>query len=109
MNEYLHAMAKSDNASKVVVENINHPGRTTTVEKIKYEAMKKAMLRVLPKKPPGLTQEEIRTAVLPFLPEKLFPGGEKASWWAKSVQLDLEAKRIVGRDVTAKPLRWTRT
>jgi hypothetical protein len=47
-------------------------------------------------------------AVLPFLPEEVFPGGEKAGWWAKTVQLDLEARRIVVRDVTAKPLRWTR-
>jgi hypothetical protein len=47
--------------------------------------MKKAMLKVLPKKPPGLMQQEIRKAVLPFLPEVIFPGGEKVGWWAKCV------------------------
>jgi hypothetical protein len=32
-------------------------------------------------------------------------GDDKAGWWAKAVQLDLEAKGIVVREVT-KPLRW---
>jgi hypothetical protein len=27
-------------------------------------------------------------------------------WWAKSVQLDLEARRLVVRDKRSKPLRW---
>lgn len=105
---YLQGMARNDAAAKVVVENVNHPGRTSKVEKTKYDAMKKAMLRALPRRAPGLTQEQIRKAVLQFLPEELFPGGAKAGWWAKSVQLDLEAKRIVVRDAASKPLRWTR-
>jgi len=40
-----------------------------------------------------------------FLPESLFPGGAKSGWWAKTVQLDLEAKDIVVRE-HSKPLRW---
>ncbi len=69
--------------------------------------MKKALLIVLPAKAPGLTQNEIRSGVKAYLPEKLFPGGAKASWWAKTVQLDLEGKGLVAREVT-KPLRWYR-
>ena len=42
------------------------------------------------------------------LPEDLFPGGAKAGWWVKCVQLDLEAKGLVVRDRGAKPLRWRR-
>ena len=41
------------------------------------------------------------------LPDDLFPGGEKAGWWTKCVQLDLEAKGLVVRDA-GKPLRWRR-
>jgi len=40
-------------------------------------------------------------------PADLFPGGAKAGWWMKTVQLDLEAKRIIAREKT-KPLRWHR-
>jgi hypothetical protein len=63
------------------------------------------MLTVLPTKAPGLTQMEIRRAVVKHLPSDLFPGGAKAGWWAKIVQLDLEAKGIVAREAT-RPLRW---
>ena len=61
----------------------------------------------LPPRSPGLTQNEIREAVVPYLPANLFPGGVKAGWWAKSVQLDLEAKGEPVREAT-KPFRWHR-
>jgi hypothetical protein len=73
----------------------------------KYEAMRRALMGVLPKKAPGLTQAEMFKAVRSRLPGDLFPGGAKANWWAKTVQLDLEARRVVARENT-KPLRWHR-
>jgi hypothetical protein len=75
------------------------------VNAAKYQAMKQAMLQVLPSEGPGLTQAEIREAVIPHLPEDLYPGGSTAGWWAKTVQLDLEAKGLVAREAT-RPLRW---
>jgi uncharacterized protein DUF6958 len=88
----------------VEVENVNHPGRTKHLEAAMYEAMKRAFLKVLPKASPGLTVEEIQERVIAHLPVELFPGGAKAGWWAKTVQLDLEAKGIIARE-KAKPLR----
>lgn len=90
---------------KITVQNINVPDRTTRVNAEKYNAMKIAFLYILPSSPPGLTQKEIQVEVVPHLPESLFPGGATASWWAKTVQLDLEAKGIVSRE-KSKPLRW---
>lgn len=92
---------------KVAVENINCPGQTTNVDAVKYTAMKKVLLKVLPKKPPGLTQKEMFEAIKPHLPEDLWPAGEKSGWWAKTVQLDLEAKKVITRTDT-KPLTWHR-
>lgn len=92
--------------SMVTIENVNVPGYTHRVDAARYAAMKSALLKVLPKKLPGLTQAEMRVAVLPHLAETEFPGGAKANWWAKTVQLDLEAKGLLRRDTTAKPLRW---
>lgn len=92
---------------RVVVENVNHPGQATRVDAAKYAAMRSALLRVLPVKEPGLTQAEMSRAVLRHLPREHFPGGAKAGWWAKTVQLDLEAKGLVIRD-RVKPLRWRR-
>lgn len=37
-----------------------------------------------------------------------FAAIEMAGWWAKTVQLDLEAKGMMHRNVGAKPLRWHR-
>jgi hypothetical protein len=72
-----------------------------------YQEMKRAFLSVLPSKPPGLTQSEIRSMILSKLSNVLFPKGAKADWWSKLVQLDLEAKGHVLREAT-KPLRWYR-
>ena len=90
---------------KITVQNVNVPDRTTRVNAEKYGAMKIAFLHILPPSPPGLTQKEIQEGVIAHLPESLFPGGKTASWWAKTVQLDLEAKGVVNREQT-KPLRW---
>lgn len=100
--------AKTPAEDKVVVENINVPGHVARVDRRKYEAMRKALLRALPKKAPGLTQREMFEAVVTFLPEDLFPGGAKAAWWAKTVQLDLEAKRLIVRSTEGRPTRWRR-
>ena len=94
-------------SNKVAIENVNSPGRVVRVDAGKYEAMKGALLSVLPEKPPGLTVAEAKRRLLPLLPESLFPGGEKAGWWLKGVQLDLEAKRLIKREET-KPLRLHR-
>lgn len=40
-------------------------------------------------------------------PKDLFPA-HTYHWWAKCVQLDLEARGEVVRDAKAKPLRWRR-
>jgi hypothetical protein len=96
---------KPGRSNHITVENIDVPGYTTTVDATKYHAMYKALMRVLPTLTPGLTQAEIISAVLSHLPEELFPGGAKAGWWVKSVQLDREVKGDIIRENT-KPLRW---
>ncbi|MGH9461633.1 MAG: DUF6958 family protein [Vicinamibacteria bacterium] len=90
---------------KIGVENVNHPGRVRHVDAETYEAMRRAFLRVLPKTSPGLTETEILERLITHLPQHLFPEGAGAGWWAKTVQLDLEAKGFVAREKT-KPLRW---
>lgn len=89
---------------KVEIENVNHPGQINRVDAVMYEAMKRALLRVLPNTSPGLTVAEVQERVIAHLPGDLFPGGAKAGWWTKAVQLDLEAKGVVAREKT-KPLR----
>ncbi len=87
------------------VENPNTPGKTTRVNAAKYNAMRDAMLRVMPETAPGDPAKTIKDATKPHLPDALFPGGATSGWWQKCVQLDLEAKGIITRSPT-KPLRF---
>lgn len=77
---------------RVIVENINHPGRSVRLDRTRYEAMRLALLAALPSTEPGMTQSEMSSAVKQHLDEDVFPRPEKAGWWSKAVQLDLEAK-----------------
>lgn len=95
-------------AATVAVENVNHPGSVQHLDAGKYNAMKRAVLKVLPKASPGLTIAQVRHGVLAHLPDDLFPGGATAGWWVKAVQLDLEAKGTIAREQT-KPLRLRKT
>lgn len=94
-------------ADKIEIENFTSPGHIVRVDRGKYEAMRDALLAVLPPTAPGLTVAEAKAKLLPLLPEDLFPGGDKAGWWLKAAQLDLEAKGKIQREAT-KPLRLHR-
>lgn len=82
---------------KIEIENVITPGRTNRVNRAKYMAMRDALLAVLPSEPPGLKVDEANEALLPRLPDDLFPRGRTAGWWLKAVQLDLEAKGVIKR------------
>ncbi len=95
-------MIKADETLQI--QNFTSPGHVVRVNRRKFEAMREALLTVLPAGPPGLTVAEAKQKLLPLLPQDIFPGGEKAGWWLKAAQLDLEAKDRVRRENT-KPLR----
>ena len=92
---------------KIEIESVRSPGHVERVERAKYVAMRDALLAVLPVGPPGLTVAAAKAALLPNLPEQLFPQGKTAGWWLKAVQLDLEAKGIVQRE-PVKPIQLYR-
>ena len=94
-------------AERIEIENVLQPGKTYRVDAGKFAAMRDAVLAELPGQQPGLTPAELKARVLRRLPAELFPGGDKAGWWLKAVQLDLEAKRTIARAATA-PVRLYR-
>jgi len=98
-------MAKVDD--RIEIENFTSPGHVQRVDRAKYQAMRDALLQVLPTGAPGLTVAEAKERLLPLLPDALFPGGDKAGWWLKAAQLDLKAKAVIAREAT-KPLRLHR-
>jgi hypothetical protein len=99
-------MGQSD--ERIEIENFTSPGHVQRVDRGKYEAMKAALLAALPQGDgDGLTVAEAKARLLPLLPDDLFPGGDKAGWWLKAVQLDLEAKGVIARG-PGKPVRLRR-
>ena len=97
-------MATKRDTEKITVENVIRPGKTYRVDARRYGVMRRAFLKAIPTKAPGLTLAELLARVVPLLPATEFPGGAKAGWWFKAVQLDLEAKGLVARTDTS-PLR----
>ena len=93
-----------EEADKIEIENFTSPGQTRRVDYAKYDAMRHALLSVLPADLPGITVPEAKAALLQKLPQTLFPGGAKSGWWLKAAQLDLEAKGIIKRAAT-RPVR----
>lgn len=91
----------------IEIENALQPGKTYRVEATKYRAMREVYLTALPADGPGMTPAALLAAVVPLLPQELFPGGSKAGWWAKAVQLDLEAKGMIRR-AASTPVRLSR-
>ncbi|MGJ8529119.1 DUF6958 family protein [Maritalea sp.] len=90
---------------KIEIENVMSPGRTKKVDRVKYEAVRTALLDALAPSSPGLTEAEAKAAILERVSGDLFPGGQKLGWWLGAVRLDLEAKGIVVRENT-KPKRY---
>jgi hypothetical protein len=91
-------------AATVDVLNVLQPGKTYKRNAEKYKAARKAFLKFVPNKGPGLTQTEMHAAMKKALPSF----GSTAGWWMKTVQLDAEARGDVVRDKSSKPLRWKR-
>lgn len=88
----------------VEVLNVNHPDYRGRVNAAKYAAMKSAMIKGMAGTA-GMTQTEMKDAAKSHLPQDLFPDGKASGWWSKTVQLDLEARGVMGRTGT-KPLKF---
>ena len=93
-------------AEKIEVQNVTSPHHITRVDRGKYMAMRAALMAVLPDAAPGMTPAEAQKALLAQLDPALFPGGEKAGWWMKCVQLDLEAKGVLARGPKSPVRLW---
>jgi hypothetical protein len=100
-------VSKND-VERIAVENVNHPGSVRYVDAKRYAAVRRAFTRMLPKASPGMTADEIRERLPAHLPDELFREGAGPNWWAKTVQLDLEAKGVIEREKT-RPLRFRRS
>lgn len=91
--------------AQIEVRSPNVAAYRRNVDEGKYLAMRTAVLRVMPARAPGLTQAELFALVAAHVDAALFPDDKKRQWWAKTVQMDLECRGALVREVV-KPLRW---
>ena len=77
----------------------------TRISKRKYDAYKKAILKVVPKAPDGITFKELPQAVKRVLPKSI---EGSVSWYTVCVKLDLEARGLIERVPGAKPQKLRR-
>ncbi|UVC07562.1 hypothetical protein IHQ71_20500 [Rhizobium sp. TH2] len=91
-------------ATKIDIENVNHPSKTYSVDAGIYGLVRQAWLDVLAGGDKPLTLAEIVERLAVRLPGETFTDGAGLGWWSKTVQLDLEAKGLVKRD-KGSPIR----
>lgn len=63
---------------RIVIESATSSGHRRRVDRGRYEAMRAALIAVPPPGPPGIAVAEAKAALLPRLPEAVFPGVAKA-------------------------------
>lgn len=87
-----------------------HPSGKTGVriERAKYEEMRRALLRVIPRSNRGAAFGELRQLVLPHLDPEVFDAETSVSWYVTTVKQDLEARGLVQRLPGPGPQRLQR-
>ena len=80
----------------------------TLVDRERYYHVQEAILRVLPRDTEGMTWAELSEMIAPLLPDRLFRHMGTVRWYAKAVQLDLEARGVIERVPESKPARLRR-
>ncbi len=74
----------------------------------KYETMRAAILEMLPSSAEGMTWAELAERIAPYLPENIFRHMGTVRWYARAVQIDLEAEGLIERIPNSKPPRLRR-
>ena len=67
------------------------------MEITKYDAMKEALLRAIPRTERGVPSQDLPSRIQPFLDKSAFTPGESVTWYCMTVKLDLEARGVVER------------
>ena len=90
----------------VKVRAINAPKHAREVDAAKYAPMKRVVLRVFRESDEGLTQRRMFAAIKARIDRSKYRTDGVMRWWAKSVQLDLEARGELVRERGRRPFVW---
>ena len=94
--------------STVATRNPARGKKGPRIDAARYDAMKKALLAVIPKRGEGVSFSDLERLVRARLPRETFAGAS-VPWYATNVKLDLEARGLVRRVAGSGPQRLLRT
>ena len=82
-----------------------HPAgkRGVNIDRQKYESMRKALLRVIPKNARGVAFGDLPALVSPRLDRAAYPPEASVPWYLVTVKQDLEARGLIEQVPGAKP------
>lgn len=88
-----------------------HPAGKTgvNIEKAKYDDMRRALLKVIPRRKEGVPFQDLGALVEEHLDPQVFPTPTKILWYVTTVKQDLEARGQIEQVPGAKPQRLRRT
>lgn len=88
-----------------------HPAgkRGVNIDRPKYESMRKALLRVIPKNARGVAFGDLPGLVSPHLDRAAYPPEASVPWYLISVKQDLEARGLIEQVPGVKPQHVRRT
>jgi hypothetical protein len=92
---------------RVTTLNANQSGPGPTISEDRYNAVRDALLEVVPFADRGVAIPELPSLIEPMLPKPLFRG-TSISWYVTTVKLDLEARELIERVPGSKPQRVRR-
>lgn len=78
------------------------------IEKTKYDEMRRALLKVIPKRDDGVLFGDLGDLVLDHLNEDAYPKGLSVLWYVTTVKQDLEARGLIEQVPKTKPQRLRR-
>ncbi len=79
------------------------------IERSKYDLVRRALLRVIPRSSAGVPFKELRELVRPHLEAGGFPPDSSVSWYVTAVKQDLEARGEIAQVAGVRPQRLRRT
>jgi hypothetical protein len=94
-----------DSSDKVVCETPTPGKQPTRIDRWKYDAVRKAILKVTPRRGDGIRFSELADKVKSALPAKQLAELGSVSWYTTTVKLDLEVRGDIYRVDGARPQR----
>ncbi|MEO0421778.1 MAG: hypothetical protein AAF184_05550 [Pseudomonadota bacterium] len=79
------------------------------IEKTKYDGMRAALLRVIPKDDEGVAFGDLKTLVEPHLDRQVFTADVSRGWYVTTVKQDLEARGEIVQVPRSRPQRLRRS